>query len=243
MQEKLNRLTPWLANVHWPLLLAGIAEIPRWITAFSAIRETWFGMPLAIMITMALSKISEYVFRRIRMQARMHMMDRIIVLILLLLLGMALIAITPILYLLSEPEKTISMVNFNLATVDPFRLLWTFSLAILTFLPLIGLAAVRASEERVEPVPAYTPSVSAPPPAPAPAPAPIPLPAQALPLVDVPRLPAPKRVVSETADEREARRQQAWHLLFVEGRSKAEVAATLQVTERTVSNYAKAYQG
>lgn len=145
--EKFNR-------VDWPLVLAAFVEIPRWSVAFLAIHEPWvFGVPLAAIITWSMKAgWSRYFERKSALILTLNIASLLV----------AVVVITPVLYLMTSPPGTaqmnlvgfwipqVNLSDFTLATVQPVTLLWSFALALTTFIPLIALSAVKADKTREE---------------------------------------------------------------------------------------------
>lgn len=141
-------------RVDWPLVLAAFVEIPRWSVAFLAIHEPWvFGVPLAAIITWSMKAgWSRYFERKSSLILALNIASLVV----------AVVVITPVLYLMTNPAgeaqmnlvgfwiPQVNLSDFTLEDVQPVTLLWSFALALTTFIPLIALSAVKADKAREE---------------------------------------------------------------------------------------------
>lgn len=212
-------------KINWSLLLAGLVEIPRWSVAFMAIHEpAIFGVPLAAIITWSMSAGWERYFKNPKS-------NRLILFFCLLSVAVALIIITPVLYLLTEASSfRVKMTDFDTSNIDYFRLLWSFALGLSTFLPLIALAAVRANNDGHEKdnpkvIPQKTRAVVTP----SVVETATPVESSSVILIE------PEEEQTEQTDER---KRLAWQMVQ-NGVKQKEVASHFEVTSRTVRNWLK----
>lgn len=243
---RLNQYPVWNSGDFWnlwrqldkALILAALVEVPRWSVAFLAIHEPWiFGVPLAIIITWSMQAGWSRFFKK---------GGNLILALDLLALTIAVAIITPVLYLMTEPTgatqqilfmsiPVVNISNFSLQDMNWVKLFWSFCLALSTFLPLIGLAAVSAANEQDK----HEENKAKPS---APQPKPLSefqvtlLDAQAAPLVKATQAAKPTLSVPARSKRDDESYNQAKAMLE-NGATKTEVANAINVTTRTLRNW------
>jgi hypothetical protein len=138
-----DRLGAWLGawckeNVDFAFVLAVFTETPRWTVTFLAINEPlWIGVPLGVLLAFATSKVWKHYYRT---RSRWALTFNILAIVL------AMLVITPVLYAMMDAhprDVDVTVVLTDWRTINPLRMTWAAGLALLTFVPLVQLAAVH----------------------------------------------------------------------------------------------------
>lgn len=146
LKQKGSAFANWLGawckqNVDFAFILAVFTETPRWTVTFMAIHEPlWIGIPLGVLLAFATSKVwRHYFITRNRWSLAFNIASIIL----------AMLVITPVLYAMTETspkEVDVTLVFADLSAINPARMVWAACLALLTFVPLVQLAAVHGAQ-------------------------------------------------------------------------------------------------
>lgn len=225
LKQKTGVFATWLGawckdNIDFAFILAVFTETPRWTVTFMAIHEPlWIGIPLGVLLAFATSKVWKYYFTTRNVWSLRFNIAAIV---------LAMLVITPVLYAMTETspkEVNVTLVFADLRTINPVRMVWAASLALLTFVPLVQLAAVHGIQ--TQPAQDKPQQRSA----------------QPKPPVTVTEQPENTQPQSaQETDDTINKRQRAIQLRS-EGLSYAQIAGELDVHRNTISNWLKATNG
>lgn len=148
---KLSDFAGWLGgwckdNVDFAFILAVFTETPRWTVTFMAIHEPlWIGIPLGVLLAFATSKVWRHYFATRSLWSLSFNIASIL---------LAVLVITPVLYAMTETQPhqvDVTTVFEDLQKVNGWRMAWAGGLALLTFIPLVQLAAVHGTQPSAKP--------------------------------------------------------------------------------------------
>lgn len=222
-----------LRKVNIAILLAAAVEIPRWAVTFKAIHEPMmFSIPLAALITWGMSVAWERFFKRASNYATMFGLA-------IFTLALSTIVITPVIYLLTDSGQfEVNVTKFDIYNADPFRLIWSAALTLLTFLPLIILAADIESRDKnnkkeklQEAVVEKEMDVSI-------VEQPVKLERKRRVSSEKPSINMVSENVSDFSENKDERRRLAWQMVQ-NGVRQSEVASQFGVTPKTIRNWIK----